>query len=151
MTTAPGAITLYGRSNLIVPDSEAGREFADLFADTFMAMDLREDFVTAAWEKLCLNVASGAVTALTLRTDAVAHVPGMKDLMLRLKRRHALRVCAVSNESRELTEYRIRAFGLMDLFDVFVREKVYLEYARQFLDPEQIDEVDESGIPGYAP
>ncbi len=78
--TAPGAITLYGRSNLIVPDSEAGREFADLFADTFMAMDVREDFVTAAWEKLCLNVASGAVTALTLRTDAVAHVPGMKDL-----------------------------------------------------------------------
>ncbi len=78
--TAPGAITLYGRSNLIVPDSEAGREFADLFAGTFMAMDVREDFVTAAWEKLCLNVASGAVTALTLRTDAVAHVPGMKEL-----------------------------------------------------------------------
>jgi HD-GYP domain-containing protein (c-di-GMP phosphodiesterase class II) len=29
-----------------------------------------------------------------------------------------------------------------DLFDVFVREKVYLEYAKEFLDPEQIDEVD---------
>jgi HD-GYP domain-containing protein (c-di-GMP phosphodiesterase class II) len=28
-----------------------------------------------------------------------------------------------------------------DLFDVFVREKVYLEYAKEFLDPEQIDEV----------
>ena len=38
-----------------------------------------------------------------------------------------------------------------DLFDVFVREKVYLTYARQFLDPEQIDEVDENKIPGYAP
>ena len=37
-----------------------------------------------------------------------------------------------------------------DLFDVFVREKVYLEYAKQFLDPDQIDAVDESGIPGYA-
>ncbi len=36
-----------------------------------------------------------------------------------------------------------------DLFDVFMREKVYLEYAHQFLDPEQIDEVDESKIPGY--
>jgi HD-GYP domain-containing protein (c-di-GMP phosphodiesterase class II) len=36
-----------------------------------------------------------------------------------------------------------------DLFDVFVREKVYLEYAKQFLDPDQIDAVDESGIPGY--
>jgi len=38
-----------------------------------------------------------------------------------------------------------------DLFDVFVRNKVYLSYAEQFLDPEQIDSVDESQIPGYAP
>ena len=38
-----------------------------------------------------------------------------------------------------------------DLFDIFVREKVYLRYAREFLDPEQIDEVDESTITGYTP
>ncbi|KIF80518.1 HD family phosphohydrolase [Noviherbaspirillum autotrophicum] len=38
-----------------------------------------------------------------------------------------------------------------DLFDVFVREKVYLQYARRFMDPAQIDEVDESRIPGYVP
>jgi HD-GYP domain-containing protein (c-di-GMP phosphodiesterase class II) len=38
-----------------------------------------------------------------------------------------------------------------DLFDIFVREKVYLGYAREFLDPEQIDEVDEASIPGYRP
>ena len=36
-----------------------------------------------------------------------------------------------------------------DLFDVFVREKVYLEYAKQFLDSDQIDIVDEQMIPGY--
>ena len=36
-----------------------------------------------------------------------------------------------------------------DLFDVFMREKVYLTYAQQFLDPEQIDEIDVSKIPGY--
>lgn len=35
-----------------------------------------------------------------------------------------------------------------DLFDVFIREKVYLHYAKQFLSPEQIDEVDLSRIPG---
>lgn len=35
-----------------------------------------------------------------------------------------------------------------DLFDIFLREKVYLRYAQQFLDPEQIDEVDLSKIPG---
>lgn len=38
-----------------------------------------------------------------------------------------------------------------DLFDLFVREKVYLLYARQFLEPEQIDDVDEHAIPGYTP
>ena len=38
-----------------------------------------------------------------------------------------------------------------DLFDVFVRQKVYLKYAEMFLNPEQIDAVDESKIPGYLP
>jgi HD-GYP domain-containing protein (c-di-GMP phosphodiesterase class II) len=36
-----------------------------------------------------------------------------------------------------------------DLFDVFIREKVYLDYAQRFLAKEQIDEVDLSKIPGY--
>jgi len=35
-----------------------------------------------------------------------------------------------------------------DLFDVFIREKVYLDYAKQYLAPEQIDDVDLSKIPG---
>jgi len=35
-----------------------------------------------------------------------------------------------------------------DLFDVFIREKVYLQYAAQFLSPEQRDEVDMAKIPG---
>ena len=38
-----------------------------------------------------------------------------------------------------------------DLFDVFVRRKVYQRYAEQFLDANQIDRVDESKIPGYSP
>ena len=38
-----------------------------------------------------------------------------------------------------------------DLFDIFISEKVYLDYARQFLAPEQIDEVDLSKIPGVNP
>ncbi len=38
-----------------------------------------------------------------------------------------------------------------DLFDVFIREKVYLDYANRYLLPEQIDTVDESKIPGYIP
>jgi len=38
-----------------------------------------------------------------------------------------------------------------DLFDVFIRRKVYQRYADQFLDANQIDRVDESQIPGYIP
>ncbi len=38
-----------------------------------------------------------------------------------------------------------------DLFDVFIRQKVYQRYAERFLDANQIDRVDESKIPGYSP
>jgi hypothetical protein len=38
-----------------------------------------------------------------------------------------------------------------DLFDIFVRRKVYRRYAEMFLDAEQIDAVDQSRIPGYQP
>ncbi len=36
-----------------------------------------------------------------------------------------------------------------DLFDIFVRERVYQRYAEQLLDPRQIDAVDVRQIPGY--
>ena len=38
-----------------------------------------------------------------------------------------------------------------DLFDIFMWARVYDKYARQFLDPDQIDEVDVARIPGYVP
>jgi HD-GYP domain-containing protein (c-di-GMP phosphodiesterase class II) len=38
-----------------------------------------------------------------------------------------------------------------DLFDIFIREKIYQRYAEMFLEPEQIDTVDETAIPGYTP
>ena len=38
-----------------------------------------------------------------------------------------------------------------DLFDVFIREGVWLDYARQYVRPEQIDPVDLATIPGYIP
>ncbi len=36
-----------------------------------------------------------------------------------------------------------------EIFEIFVRDKVYLQYAKEFLPAEQIDEVDHSQIPGY--
>jgi HD-GYP domain-containing protein (c-di-GMP phosphodiesterase class II) len=38
-----------------------------------------------------------------------------------------------------------------DLFDIFIRQKVYLQFAFQHMDPRQIDQVDEAAIPGYTP
>jgi HD-GYP domain-containing protein (c-di-GMP phosphodiesterase class II) len=38
-----------------------------------------------------------------------------------------------------------------DLFDIFVRNRVYLQFAHKNMDPHQIDDVDESAIPGYRP
>ena len=57
---------------------------------------------------------------------------------------------------KTLTE-SLRILGLMkldqhidpDLFDVFIREEVYLKYAERFLEPGQIDEVDVTKIPGF--
>ena len=38
-----------------------------------------------------------------------------------------------------------------DLFDVFIRNKIYLEFARKNMDERQIDNIDEAMIPGYQP
>ncbi len=38
-----------------------------------------------------------------------------------------------------------------DLFEVFLRERVYLRYAKRFLPPEQIDRIDWAKIPGISP
>jgi len=37
-----------------------------------------------------------------------------------------------------------------DLFDVFMWQQVYVDYAKQFMDPEQIDDVKPEQIPGYS-
>ena len=44
----------------------------------------------------------------------------MLDFARRLKARHGLRVAVVSNEAREINEYRVRTFGLDTLVDSFV-------------------------------
>ncbi len=38
-----------------------------------------------------------------------------------------------------------------DLFDVFIGEGVWMDYAKRFLPPEQIDAVEVAALPGYSP
>jgi HD-GYP domain-containing protein (c-di-GMP phosphodiesterase class II) len=57
----------------------------------------------------------------------------------------------LSESLRILGDMRLRGHVDPDLFDVFVRRKIYHRYAEMFLDREQIDQVDEAKIPGYVP
>jgi HD-GYP domain-containing protein (c-di-GMP phosphodiesterase class II) len=49
-----------------------------------------------------------------------------------------------------LGKFRLNGHVDPDLFDVFVRSRVYLRFAEAFLDPDQIDPVDDARIPGYS-
>jgi 2-dehydropantoate 2-reductase len=82
--TAPGQITTYGGTVLIAEDSALGREFAALFADSPVKVNLSDDFMTRQWEKLCLNASSGSISTLTLNPDAIGTVPGLRELALRI-------------------------------------------------------------------
>jgi putative hydrolase of the HAD superfamily len=46
--------------------------------------------------------------------------PEMIELVTKLKKKYGLKVVVVSNEGRELTEYRIKKFGLDKIVDFFV-------------------------------
>ncbi|MDB6115370.1 MAG: hypothetical protein JWQ83_625 [Lacunisphaera sp.] len=49
-----------------------------------------------------------------------------------------------------LGQMRVNGHIDPDLFDIFVRGRVYERYAREFMDPLQVDQVDVTGIPGYS-
>jgi 2-dehydropantoate 2-reductase len=80
---APGAIEMHGGAQLTVADDDVSHEFVGLFANTFVKASTDRDFKTRVWEKLCLNCAGGALSALTLRPDALASSPEMTALGVR--------------------------------------------------------------------
>jgi HD-GYP domain-containing protein (c-di-GMP phosphodiesterase class II) len=91
-----------------------------------------------------------------LRRDQMsvqARVMGIADIFeaLTAKDRPYKRGKTLSESLRILGNFRLNGHIDPDLFDIFVRKKIYLRYAQQFLDADQIDEVDESKIPGFAP
>jgi 2-dehydropantoate 2-reductase len=80
---APGEIEMHGGAQLTVPDDDPSHEFVGLFDGTFVKASTDRDFKTRVWEKLCLNCAGGALSALTLRPDALASTPEMTALGVR--------------------------------------------------------------------
>ena len=85
VATAPGQIHQGRAGTLTVPDDDAGRAFAGLFAgcDT-VGVTLTGDFLSVAWSKLVHNAAGGAICALCLRENGVVAEPGMRPLVLKL-------------------------------------------------------------------
>jgi len=83
--TGPGQVRFRrtGRG-LVVPDDDAGRAAAALFAGSGLDVTPVEDFTTAAWEKLLTNVIANPLTALTGRPLEILREPGLADLGLGL-------------------------------------------------------------------
>ena len=82
-----------------------------------------------------------------------ARVMGIADIFeaLTAKDRPYKKGKTLSESLDILGKFKLNGHIDPDLFDVFIRKRVYLKYAEQFLDPEQIDAVDVSKIPGYMP
>jgi 2-dehydropantoate 2-reductase len=77
---APGRIVQHTAADLTVPDTDAGRAFVALCEGAGLGARVTADFATAAWRKLCLNVAGGAVTALTDRPLGVVRRPDVAEV-----------------------------------------------------------------------
>lgn len=80
-----------------------------------------------------------------------ARIMGIADIFeaLTAKDRPYKKGKTLSESLEILGKFKLSGHVDPDLFDVFVREQVYLRYAHEFLSPEQIDAVDPSTIPGY--
>jgi len=82
-----------------------------------------------------------------------ARVMGIADIFeaLTAKDRPYKRGKTLSESLEILGRFKQNGHVDPDLFDVFVRKQVYLRYAEAYLDPDQIDDVDHSRIPGFTP
>jgi 2-dehydropantoate 2-reductase len=83
--TAPGRTVQRGPAHLVVAAGENGAAFLALFGHANFDAKQTDDFVTAAWRKLCLNSA-GAVMAVLLKPLGISHHEGAAEVMRTLVR-----------------------------------------------------------------
>jgi 2-dehydropantoate 2-reductase len=77
---APGHAVLEGPVSLALPSEPAAERFASAFGAGSVRVDLVEDWLTAAWIKLLLNAASGAITTPLGRSLEVLRDPEAAEL-----------------------------------------------------------------------
>jgi 2-dehydropantoate 2-reductase len=68
---APGLVRQRGKGHVQVPKGPDGQAFVDLFQGSALEVQQVEDFTTALWRKLCINVA-GAVSVLADETAIIS-------------------------------------------------------------------------------
>jgi len=114
-------------------DHEMRREAASRFGLDYADMNERHHLTYDTYEegKLSLNDYLDRTVFYRERSftrdDFKAHMyaqsrplPHMPELVRGLKERHGLKVAAISNEGRELTEHRVTAFALATYIDFFI-------------------------------
>ncbi|HVN23350.1 MAG TPA: HAD family hydrolase [Syntrophorhabdales bacterium] len=114
-------------------DRDARRRAAEKFSIDFADMDERHHLTFHTYEvgKVSLEdylsrtvfhkERSFTRQSFVMFMYAQSHAhPDMIDLVRRLKQVHGLKIVSVSNEGRELTEYRIKRFELRTFIDCFV-------------------------------
>ena len=81
----PGHVLQRRDGQLTVPSDANGRDFAQLFLTTSLAVRTTSDFRSQAWRKLAVNCA-GAVSALVLKPAGIAAHEPIGDIMRALVR-----------------------------------------------------------------
>jgi putative hydrolase of the HAD superfamily len=115
----------WGRENRRQVASDLGLDFAEMDERHHLTFDTYEEGKLSQKEYL-KRVVFYKERPFTLDAfeqhmfDQSRPFPDMIELITKLKARHGLQVVAVSNEGRELAEYRIRQFNLRQIFDFFI-------------------------------
>jgi 2-dehydropantoate 2-reductase len=78
-----GSILQRGRAQMKVENNRLGSEFAELFRGSDSEVTLTDDFLTAAWQKLCMN-AAGAISALLMKPAGVLHDEALAQMALEI-------------------------------------------------------------------
>jgi 2-dehydropantoate 2-reductase len=82
---APERVRQRGAMNLKAPQTALGRAFVDLFTGTKAEAAAVDDFITAAWTKLCFNSA-GVLSALLLQPAGVLRGQAIGEVALQIVR-----------------------------------------------------------------
>jgi putative hydrolase of the HAD superfamily len=114
-------------------DAAVRKKAADTFRYDFEEMEVRHERIYPSYEKGEMSLDSYLEQVLFTRDRNFSMAeyrefmfgqtrayPEMSEFFRELKSVHRLKVMAVSNEGRELTEYRVKTFGLATWIDFFV-------------------------------